>query len=68
MTNLQFIKCARFFEQLKIIYGPEFVNSTLIRHKKLNLALRDYAKTAINDLEGEIFSGGNSNERSDCSS
>lgn len=65
MTDLQFTKCARLFEKLKIIYGPDFVNSTLFRHKKLNLALRDYAKTALIDLEGEILSGGSQNELND---
>lgn len=59
MTKAQFEKVSNFFKQLKYIYGPEFVNATLTRHKKLNLALRDYAKSALIDLEGEIFSGGN---------
>lgn len=58
MTSEQFAKCSDFFAKLKYIYGPDFVNATLMRHKKLNFALRDYAKSALIDLEGEILSGG----------
>lgn len=53
-----FYKCVDLLQSLKIIYGPEFVNSTLLRHKQLNLALRDYAKTALIDLEREILTEG----------
>lgn len=55
MTDSEFRRVYSFFAKLKVLYGPEFVNATLLRHKKLNLALQDYAKTYIIDLESSLF-------------
>lgn len=45
-----------FFGQLKVIHGPEFVNATLHRHKKLALRIADYEKCRIIDLESNLDS------------
>lgn len=58
ISDSDFRQVYSFFAKLKVLYGPEFVNSTLIRHKKLNLALQDYAKTYIIDLESKLFDKG----------
>lgn len=55
MTDVEFTKCARFFEKLKILHGPEFVNATLNRHKKLNNALLEYERCVITELESNVL-------------
>lgn len=55
MTDLQFNKIAKFFEKLKVLHGPEFVNATLNRHRKLYSALLEYEKCAIQDIESKLF-------------
>lgn len=55
ITDSKFREVYSFFAKLKVLYGPEFVNATLVRHKQLNLALRDYAKQHIIDLESNLF-------------
>lgn len=55
MTDLQYNKIAKFFEKLKVLHGPEFVNATLNRHKKLYAALLEYEKYAIQDIESNLF-------------
>lgn len=57
LSDSAFREIYSFFAKLKVLYGPEFVNSTLLRHKRLNLALRDYAKTHIIDLESKYLKG-----------
>lgn len=57
INSIQYHKIARFFTNMKAIHGPDFVNATLRRHKNLFLALQDYEKTFIIDLEGEILNG-----------
>lgn len=54
MTDLQYSKIAKFFEKLKVIHGPEFVNATLNRHKDLYRALLEYEKYAIQELESNL--------------
>lgn len=55
ITDTQYYKIGRLIRNMKYIHGGEFVNATLIRHSKLRQALVDYEKTAIIDLESEIF-------------
>lgn len=55
ISDSKFREIYSFFAKLKVLYGPEFVNATLVRHKKLNLCLRDYAKQHIIDLESNLF-------------
>ena len=57
ITSIQYARIARFFSNMKAIHGPDFVNSTLIRHSKLKQALLDYEKTFIIDTESEILKG-----------
>lgn len=56
MTDTEYTKIARFFEKLKIIHGPEFVNATLNRHRLIQKALLDYEKSAITELESNLSS------------
>lgn len=41
-------------QQVKLVHGGEGLVSTLKRHKKLTLFLRDYQKKRIIDLESKI--------------
>lgn len=57
LSDIQYRKIAHFIRDMKYIHGGDFVNATLIRHKDLKLALLDYEKTHIIDLESEISKG-----------
>lgn len=54
MSELEYLQIGSFFQALKAIHGPEFVNATLRRHKKLALALQDFEKTYIIELESNL--------------
>lgn len=41
-------------KDVKLVHGPEGLTSTLKRHKKMTLFLRDMQKRFIIDLEGKI--------------
>ena len=41
-------------KEVKLVHGPEGLNSTLKRHKKVALFLQKYQKTTIIDLESKI--------------
>lgn len=54
ITYAQYCRIGKFFEHMKAIHGPDFVNATLNRHKILRQALLDYEKCFIIDTEGEL--------------
>lgn len=54
MSELEYLQIGSFFQALKAIHGPEFVNATLKRHKRLYLALMDFEKKYIVDLESNL--------------
>ena len=56
MTDLEYLQIGSFFQALKAIHGPEFVNATLRRHKALAIALTDFEKRYIIDLESNLSS------------
>lgn len=55
LSELEYLQIATFFSSMKAIHGPEFVNSTLRRHKDIYLALQDYEKRYIIDLESNLI-------------
>ena len=54
MSELEYLQIGSFFQALKAIHGPEFINATLRRHKKLALALQDFEKSYIIELESNL--------------
>lgn len=55
LSHIEYIQIARFFQLMKYIHGPEFVQSTLRRHKDIFLALTEYEKRYIVDLESSLI-------------
>lgn len=62
LSDLEFSRISRFFEKLKILHGPEYVNATLKRHKDIFIALQDYEKRYIVDLESNLISRSDKHE------
>lgn len=62
ISDLEFTRISRFFEKLKVLHGPEYVNATLKRHKDIYLALQDYEKRYIIDLESNLIARSNADE------
>lgn len=52
----EYLDIGDFIIAMKAIHGPEFVNSTLVRHKILRLALLEFEKRYIIDVESELSS------------
>lgn len=55
LTNLEFCRIAKYLGYMKIIHGPEWLNATLKRHKDIYLALQDFEKRYIIDLESNLI-------------
>lgn len=62
LSDLEFSRISRFFEKLKVLHGPEYVNATLKRHKDIFIALQDYEKRYIVDLESNLISRSDKDE------
>lgn len=55
LSDIEYMKIARRIQMMKYIHGAEWVNATLRRHKDLFLALQEYEKTYIIDLESNLI-------------
>lgn len=58
LTDIEYDRIVRRLEKMRIVHGPEWLNATLLRHKTIFLALQDYEKRYIIDLESELISRG----------
>lgn len=55
LSAVEYRIISKNIESMKIIHGPEWVNATLRRHKDILLALQDYEKCYIVDLESKLI-------------
>ena len=54
ITATDYIAISSFFYRMKIIHGNDFLNVTLRKHPLIKIALTDYERDHIMELEREI--------------
>ena len=54
ITGYQYSRIAHFCQHMKIIHGNDFLNVTLRKHPLIKIALTDYERDHIMELEREI--------------
>ena len=54
INGYQYSRISHFCQHMKIIHGNDFLNATLRHHPMIKIALTDYEREHILDLEREI--------------
>lgn len=55
LSDIEYNRIAHKLQLMKYIHGPEWVQATLRRHKDIMIALQDYEKCYIIDLESDLI-------------